>query len=71
MLSNIDRRSRQIESHPNVDHADLDYDDGEIVVMALCQKFDDDFRQFIEDLGLSVRSGPKHLGSIGTEVIVG
>lgn len=70
MLSNIERRSRQIEQHENVEHADLDYDDGEIVVIALCEKFEEDFEDFVDSLGLDIRSGPKYVG-IGTEVVVG
>lgn len=69
MRSNIDRRSTAVEQHEAVEHADLDYDDGEIVVIALCDKVDEDFEAFLDALDLSIRSGPKYVG-LGEEVVL-
>ena len=40
MLSNIERRKEAIEAHEQTERADLDYDDGEVVLMALCENVD-------------------------------
>lgn len=69
MLRNIDRRSERVESHENVERADLDYDDGEVVLIALCEEVDESFEEFVENLGLTIRSGPKWVG-LGVEVIL-
>lgn len=70
MRSNIDRRATKLEQHEDVERADLDYDDGEVVLVALCEKFDDDVESFLESLDLDIVSGPKFVG-FGVEVIVG
>lgn len=69
MLSNVERRSEKVEQYPEVERADLDYDDGEIVLMALCESVDEDFEDFVESIGLDIRSGPKYVG-LGVEVIL-
>lgn len=69
MRSNIDRRSSRVAQHDTVERTELDYNDGEIVIMALCEKVDGDFEEFVEQLGLTILSGPKYVG-IGVEVIL-
>lgn len=69
MLSNIERRTKAVESHPSVENAQLDYDDGEIVLIALCEKVEEDFENFVERTGLTIRSGPKYVG-LGVEVVL-
>lgn len=69
MLSNVERRHDAVEQHSNVERVNYDYDDGEVVLMALCDTVDEPFVDFVEDLGLTVRSGPKYVG-VGVEVIL-
>lgn len=69
MQQNIDRRIKKVESHEDVERADLDYNDGEVVIMALAEKVDNEFEEFVENLGLSIMSGPKYVG-LGVEVIL-
>lgn len=69
MRSNIDRRSSKLEQRDDVNRVDLDYDDGEIVAIALVEKAGEDFDDFVEDtLGLDVES--KQFVGFATEVIV-
>lgn len=68
MRSNIDRRSSKLEQHEDVERVDLDYDDGEIVAIALVEKAGEDFDDFVEEhLGMDVES--KQYVGIATEVI--
>lgn len=69
MLSNVERRRDAVENRPETEHVDFDYDDGEIVLVALCEKIDDDFEAFVDSVGLDIRSGPKYVG-VGLEVIL-
>lgn len=69
MRGNIDKRQRLLEQHEAVERTDLDYDDGEIVLIALCDKVDEDFERLVESLDLDIRSGPKWIG-LGHEVML-
>lgn len=69
MLSNVERRKQAVENRPETEHVEYDYDDGEIVLTALCEKVDEDFESFVETVGLDIRSGPKYVG-VGVEVIL-
>lgn len=69
MRRNIEKRLEAIEKHKDVERAELDYNDGEVVIMALAEKIDEEFENFIENLGMSILSGPKYVG-IGITVIL-
>lgn len=69
MLSNVQRRKEAVEQRRETRRVSFDYDDGEVVLVALCEEVGPQFEDFIESLDLEIRSGPQWVG-VGVEVVI-